>query len=177
MRIRSAFLALTALLATACTTTLETTFVPFDATGWRVGHAKDAGRGVGTITEFVRQGESIDDWSELITIQLIEDLKGREADEAVAELFEDQVTDYAHVEHGVIESDEWSVLYEWSIHDSAPHPDQHEIARMIEGEQGVHRVAYVKKGPRLADEERSRWIQLLRNAYVVKGETPIRPRE
>jgi hypothetical protein len=46
---------------------------------------------------------------------------------------------------------------------------------MIEGDMGMHRIAYVRKGPRLDAEERAAWIDLLRAAIVVFEGRPLRP--
>ena len=161
------------LLAAACETPVETVVVPFP-TGWKVGHELDLGAGLGTMEAWIPTDENIEDWSEIISIQLLEELQGRRVDELVAQIFADQKARYAHVDTAVIEEDEWSVLYELFQHDSPPHPDQHEVARMIEGNMGIHRVSYLRKGPRMSDEEREIWVGLLRRSFVeVKGE-PLR---
>ena len=94
--------------------------------------------------------------------------------EAVHQLFQLQNAKYSSVQHAVLEQDDFSVLYEWLLIGSDPHPDQHEVARMIEGHQGLHRVAYVHKGGRLTEAERAEWMDLLRSSKVILGSEPIR---
>ena len=135
--------------------------------------AQDAGRGKGTLTEWVRAGEEDADSDDLISIQFLEGRKGS-AIEAVHQLFQLQNAKYSSVQHAVLEQDDFSVLYEWLLIGSDPHPDQHEVARMIEGHQGLHRVAYVHKGGRLTEAERAEWMDLLRSSKVILGSEPIR---
>jgi hypothetical protein len=69
----------------------------------------------------------------------------------------------------IIRQDPVSVLYEWKISRCGNNPDQHEVARLLKGNDGVHRVAYVEKVNSLPASERERWIKVFSDAYVEKG--------
>ncbi|HYD58538.1 MAG TPA: hypothetical protein VEB41_16655, partial [Burkholderiales bacterium] len=68
----------------------------------------------------------------------------------------------------VVNQDSTSVTYEWSLSGCAGHSDQHEVARLLKGNDGVHRIAYVRKTPQLDAAERSTWLRAFANAYVEK---------
>ena len=159
----------------SCTTPLETVHIPGVTAGWKLGYSHDHGKGVGTISEFVPTDERISNWSQLISIQFLESMRGQEPEAAVAELQRNQRDKYANLEQAILHRDEWSVVYEWVLRDSPPHADQHEVARMIEGNHGLHRIAYTRKGPRLEEVERDEWVAILRDAQVVYDGEPIRP--
>lgn len=69
----------------------------------------------------------------------------------------------------IINQDSASVMYEWKIVDCASNPDQHEIARLLKGNDGVHRIAYTEKTKALSSVVRDKWINALTDAYVEKG--------
>ena len=68
----------------------------------------------------------------------------------------------------LIAEDPSSVTCEWSISGSPDHSDQVELARLLEGNDGLHRVAFTKKGADFSAEERKRWLEALAGAQVVK---------
>ncbi|MEL6431016.1 MAG: hypothetical protein AAFP22_03140 [Planctomycetota bacterium] len=164
-----------ALLTASCRTAVETTFLPMDSEGWRVGFRRDLGRRVGTITELVPEGQTVQAWSEMVTIQLVAGDGTEDAGSTASDLFAEQRTKYGDaVAHRVIAEDEHSVLYEWTLLAHPIHPDQHEIARLLEGNEGMHRVAYTHKYGELNDAERALWIERLSGAVVVLGDEAIR---
>ena len=46
---------------------------------------------------------------------------------------------------------------------------QHEIARFIKGNDGLHRVALTQKSEKISGNTRKQWLASLKKAYVVKG--------
>lgn len=69
-----------------------------------------------------------------------------------------------------IEEDERSVLYEWTLKGATGQDDQGGLARLIQGKDALHRVAYAYKTLPLAPERRENRLALLRDARVVQGE-------
>lgn len=159
------------LCSTACQTPLERAGVPMPEEGWSRVFQKDHGKGVGTIIEALPPGESLEAWTQMLTIQSLESLQGREALEVAEELLAEQKAKYGDVEQHILGEDEFSVVYEWLLQGHPEHPDQHELARLIEGNDAIHRVAYVRKGPRMELAERARWLEALRGTKLFfKGE-------
>jgi len=154
------------LLTSSCATTIETVYVPSDPSGWKFGAGSD--RLNQTIAEFVPSNESIDNWTRLLTIQflegekrspvtLMEDLKSRMQARCPGSYW------------GVISQDSLSTLYEWKITGCSDNPDQNEIARLLKGNDGLHRIAYTEKTRAMDAASRDKWITIFKDAYVEKG--------
>lgn len=158
--------ALLGIVISGCATTIETAFVPGDSSGWKLGHGSDRrGR---TIAEYVPHYESINNWSKLLTIQFLEG--ERSPPLAVMERLRSRIqTRCPGAFWSIIRQEPSSVLYEWKISGCPGNPDQNEIARLLRGNDGVHRIAYVEKVPNMTAAERDKWINAFSDAYVVKG--------
>ena len=63
-----------------------------------------------------------------------------------------------------------SVTYEWRIHSCPGQDNQTEIARILQGNDGLHRIAYTEKGDTMKPENREFWMKVLTKAYVAKGD-------
>jgi len=68
----------------------------------------------------------------------------------------------------IINIDQKSVLYERKLSNCDMHSDQHEIARFIQGEDGVHRITYSERVKELPAATRLDWIKKLTKVLVVK---------
>lgn len=164
---------LTATLVTlplcACAATpLETVFAPIDSAGWKVAHAADV-PGQGTIVERIPEGETLQTWSRMLTVQFLEG-EQRTPAEVMAMLEERMQERGGTLEWSVIHAEPLSVLYEWRLTEHPVHGDQNELARLLQGNDGIHRLAFAWKGAPLSAEERARWIADFEAAFVVKGE-------
>ena len=152
-------------LLSACATTLETVYVPAENKGWKVGSGSN--RAGGTLMEFIPTTESIGNWSRMFTIQFLEGERG--SPNTVMKTLESQMRARCPgAKWRVVNQDSTSVTYEWSLSGCAGHSDQHEVARLLKGNDGVHRIAYVRKTPQLDAAERSTWLRAFANAYVEK---------
>jgi hypothetical protein len=148
-----------------CSTTLETVAVPTDSSGWKLGAGSDRkGR---TIAEFVPRNETINNWTRLFTIHFIEGERSPPL-EVMRPLQAAMQKRCPGSTWSVLRQDALSVLYEWRISGCGNNPDQHEIARLLKGNDGVHRVAYVQK-PIIPEDERAKWLKALSEAYVEKA--------
>jgi hypothetical protein len=157
--------ALVCLVLAGCSTTLETVFVRADSSGWKLGAGSD--RPGQTIAEYVPRGESINNWTQLLSIQFLEGETSRPR-EVMRKLQTLMQTRCPGSMWDVVHEDSASVLYEWRITKCGASADQHEVARLLKGNDGVHRVAYVQK-PSIPVDERARWIKALSDAYVEKA--------
>jgi|HubBroStandDraft_4_1064222.scaffolds.fasta_scaffold749658_1 hypothetical protein len=157
-----------ALALVSCATQLETaTFHVPDGVGkWKAAFASERrGR---TLAEFVPQDESIDNWSRLLTVQFIEQ-QGLSPMESMAQLRATMQSRCPRSSWKIVQQDSTSVLYEWSIAGCGSNSDQHEIARLLKGNDGIQRIAFTRKGAELEPSEREQWIKTFSEAYVVKG--------
>ncbi|HSQ06878.1 MAG TPA: hypothetical protein VLM84_04195, partial [Chromatiaceae bacterium] len=67
----------------------------------------------------------------------------------------------------VIKRDKNSILYEWQIKNCPGSPDQTEIARIIQGNENLWRLAYTAKTTNLSKQKRKDWIESLLFANVT----------
>ncbi len=121
------------------------------------------------IVEFIRPGQSINDWSELVTIQFLEGNRSAPID-LMSELRDTMTQRCPNVVWVVLDERADSVLYEWVLQDCEGQDDQHEIARLLRGNDGLHRVAYTQKGPRLGSVTSAVWRNVFLGSYVMKGD-------
>jgi hypothetical protein len=159
------------LLLAACSTPLETVIVPMSSKGLKVGHAADV-RGRGTIVEYIPADEEIGQWRHLVTVQFLEGER-RSPEEMVREL-ENKARGYGGaLEWRVLERDATSLVYEWRLLDCGKqgpeYQDQCEIARLLRGNDGLHRVAYTERARAMDATARDAYLEAFRKAYVVKG--------
>src|SRR5689334_7513717 len=146
---------------------VETLFLP-DPETWVRANAQDDGHA--TLVEYVPQGQQLEHWRELLTIQALDDRLGPQAPRPVMDGLESQMRKRGgQLEWHVIEEDAQSVLYEWNLRGAQGVEDQGELARLVCGKDALHRAAYAYKQLPLAAERRSERLELLRKARVVKG--------
>lgn len=162
----------TALLALAflagCTTPAETLFVPLESANWSLAHEARGSmlEGRPGIREFVPVGEDLESWSRLLTVQNW-DGDRRAPWEVVSELRDAMLERCPDATWEVLEGGPDSVVYEWRIEDCGDHDDQHEVARMVRGNLGLHRVALTAKGGALDPELRASWLEIVGGAFVL----------
>lgn len=165
MRRQLALVAFAALLG-GCATALESVYIPADSSGWKLGYGSDR-RGQ-TIAEYVPSNESINNWTKLLTIQFLEG-ESRSPSAVMDSLKSKMQSRCPGAQWSVVSQDSVSILYEWSIKGCSPNPDQHEIARLLKGNDGVHRIAYAEKTSAMTQATREKWIAWFKDAYVEKG--------
>ena len=162
---RQYILILATLLTTGCATTMETVYVPADSAGWKLGYGSDHSNQ--TIAEYVPTNESINSWSKLLTIQFLEGVT--QSPSVVMENLKARRQALCPGSNwNVISHDNTSVLYEWKVVGCSGNADQHEIARLLKGNEGVHRIAYVEKTSAIDPVTRERWIKAFTDAYVER---------
>jgi hypothetical protein len=157
-----------ALALASCATQLETAIfqAPDGSAKWKAAGGSDRrGR---TLAEFVPRDESIENWSRLLTVQFIEQ-RDVSPMELMTQLRATMQNRCAGTSWRIVQQDPTSVLYEWSIAGCGSNPDQHEIARLLRGNDGIQRIAFTRKGAELEPSEREQWIKTFSEAYVVKG--------
>jgi hypothetical protein len=150
----------------ACSTMLETVYIPVQTAGWKF--AGGSNRSHATVAEFVPTGESIDRWSKLLTIQFLEQ-ETRPPIAIMETLKASMLSRCPGASWNVVKQDALSVLYEWKLASCPGNPDQHEIARLLQGKEGIHRIAYVEKTEAMDTATRTQWLNAFAQAYVERG--------
>jgi hypothetical protein len=157
-------------IAGCVSTPLEAIVTEQKLAGWKVGSQQDLGRGRGTIVELIPVSESIDKWQQLGTIQFFEG--ENRAPQVLMEALEERMKTRCptSTDWRVISEEPHSVTYEWRIHSCTGQDNQMEISRILQGNDGLHRIAYTEKGDAMTPENRELWMEVLRKAYVAKGD-------
>lgn len=135
--------------------------------GWKIGHETKLPN-QGSLTEFIREGDNINNWKELLTIQTFPTSWGGPLPEdtlnawkAIRERSCPAVTKW-----NIIGKDEKSILYEWQAKPCLGWPDQHEIARIIYGKYNRFLVRYTVKVYQMSPEDRTKWIERCLKAKI-----------
>lgn len=138
---------------------------PAAGTHWVTGNSKSI-EGKYSIIELVPKGETVHDWSELITMQNFAAVSG------TPEAHLDQLKTLREklcpgtTTWNVIAKDEHSILYEWKAKPCLGWPDQHEISKIIDGQWNRFRIAYTAKVKEISVEKRDLMIQSMSEATV-----------
>lgn len=132
---------------------------------WVTGNAYTI-EGKYSITELVPEGETINSWSELITIQNFASASGTPAQVLDQLMAIRERLCPGSTQWNIIQKDERSILYEWRAAPCAGYPEQHEIARIIDGNWNRFRIAYTVKLGEIRAEKRNSTIQYLSEATV-----------
>lgn len=141
--------------------------VHLDDREWEIGYkAKDDTQG---IAEFVLKGETIQNWTELVTAQTFFGLQKKAAAKDLAQaVIKDIKSICPDAICNIIKNGSKDLLFEWEIKNCPGQEDQHEISRVISGKEGIHLVHYVTKKLPLSPEKRNEWIKLLSLAALTK---------
>lgn len=120
------------------------------------------------ITEYLIEGDNIENWERLFTIQnfaLRPELGSpREFYDTLVEFREEECP--GTTSWNIIQQNEHSILYEWQSTACLGWPEQHEISRIIDGNFNRFRVAYTAKVDVLSPEERQEWLDRLSEAHI-----------
>lgn len=123
-----------------------------------------------TLAEFIRQGDDIDHWRELLTIQSFDakssgSASPEESLDAIKALREQRCP--GATRWNVIETRPDSILYEWQARSCQGWPEQHEIAKILLGKYNRFWIHYVAKNYQLPSETRSAWIKAFAESKIV----------
>jgi hypothetical protein len=135
---------------------------------WKKGF-EHGGRGQAYIVEFVPEGETVDNWSKMITVQnfTMKDVPNSSTPETLMnEVKAKMQSRCPGVTWNVIQKGESEILYEWRIENCSPNPDQHEVAKIMDGAVNRFVVHYVSKVKMLPEDERTDWIKRLQDAKI-----------
>ena len=139
----------------------ETVYVPLPQEGmkkWKLGLQKADEKKGSAVTRYILDSETTSNWTQLINIQF-KDTKLVKVESAELAMQEESARSQV-VNQKVHFQNPHDVLYEREFPTG-----EHEIVRLIMTKKGLHRVAYVKKGP-ITKEERIAWVQLLSKGMI-----------
>lgn len=135
----------------------------------KLGHQAD-GPGGYSIYEFTREEDDINNWQELVTIQNFSKTWGGTSPEDVVNSLKAtrEKECPGQTKWNIINKDENSILYEWQAKPCLGWPDQHEIAKIIDGQYNRFRLAYTAKTHQLPPDRWNEWINISLEAKVIR---------
>ncbi len=138
-------------------------------TEWKPAHSSDTKRSM--ILEFIREGDDINNWKELVTYQNFgRDGKASPEDtlNKLKALREKECP--GATEWNVIDKNESRVLYEWHAKPCLSWPEQSEISTIIVGRHNMFLLHYAAKVHELAPETRAQWIKRFSAASILSNQ-------
>lgn len=139
--------------------------------GWSIEQDRTQTPPKGTVfQEYVLKGETVQNWSELVTIQFFPELQ----DKVSLENFEqsnkaNMLKICSNVQWKTLSSNDKERVWEWSIKNCAGQSDQSEIARIIKTKEGIHVFHYAIKKSNFSDVDRKLWLNNL-NLIKIENE-------
>lgn len=146
----------------------EKPYFDFDGRNWKIGYKKANSQK--SFTEYVLEGETVHNWSELITVQEFAGLQERRTSEECMEFMKEEIAKLcSQVEWNVLNKNDKDITYEWKITNCLGQDDQHEIARIISGKEGIWVVHYATKKTPVSTERRQEWIKILNSVTLLES--------
>jgi hypothetical protein len=136
--------------------------------GWVKGYFAENRREQSEIMQFIRPGDDIHNWKELLTELSYGKPRGTHKPEEMLDRIKAQREKECpgSTVWNVIESDEKSITYEWHFQSCLDQPEQGEIAKILVGKRTVYFLQYAKKGKELSADERDTWVNWLGEAKL-----------
>lgn len=136
--------------------------IPRDEREWQVGYSNTEGNQV--ILEYVIAGETVQNWSELVTMQVISNVSpAYSADKFVTDIANQHKSKNpgcTTVSHKILASTPTEILYEQELADCAPYRDEYSIRKAIRGPRTLTEVSY-SKTTALSDNEKRKWAEIV----------------
>ena len=140
----------------------------FDDRSWKLGWSQNKDGGV--FEEYILDGETVENWSELVTIQFFPGLNKK----INIDIFEaSQKTELTSIcpsikWESISQSDD-ERIWKWTISGDPGQPDQSEIARLKRTEEGFHLWHYAIKRSPIPSEKEKVWLENLKSIKMIKN--------
>lgn len=137
----------------------------FDKPRWNIGFKQESDRG--SIFEFVSNNETVEKWTELVTVQFDTNLKSLSP-----EFFADSLRRYHTQMFGnkahfaVLRISNEDALITYQVAGQPGKEDEDTISRIIKGKSGLIFINYGVK-PQMSAEQRALGISMLENSYYL----------
>jgi hypothetical protein len=152
----------------------EKATIAFDGRSWKQGFHADAG--TRAITEYVLPGETVNGWTELVSVQTFPGAQERKTLAAIAGGFKDKLQkECPDALWRVLKESQDELMYEYRTTGCRGWDDQHEIAKLMMGRSAIFRVSYTNRRLPLHDEQRARWVALVGSGRVEAEVEPVVP--
>lgn len=142
--------------------------LPGDLPGWKLGHKQRDRLNHSVFSELILETEYISNWSKKVSLEFYD--KNQMDPEAFMLRLKSKMARFCkNIQSRVLDKQADSIMYEWRIKDCKRYPDQHILARIIRGKEGLHRVAYIEKTRDISPDNYRQWQKKLLGAYLEAG--------
>ncbi|GAA0588598.1 hypothetical protein GCM10009001_00590 [Virgibacillus siamensis] len=138
---------------------------------WEVGYSKLGKERL--IFEFVHNGETVQNWIELITVQYFSYKttlfsSSKKYAEALMQYLNKQVKNgNGNMKVNYLQASKQETFFEFMVTDAKGWNDQHELERLFLGEDGIWILHYVIKDEfPMNEKRRKKWFEILKNVEV-----------
>jgi len=151
----------------------------FDGRKWGVGHENI--KATRSVVEYVLEGETVENWTELVTLNTIYTPSGQEIEMTPTQILKASIIDRLKkqcpsLKWDVIQEGEKTVLYEWIIVDCPTviggkkfDYDEHEIGKILIGKH-LYFLTYATKKIPVSQDRREKWIEILSSSALVEDD-------
>lgn len=141
---------------------------PKDDRDWQQGHSD--GEGNRFLLEYVLPGETVQDWSELVSVQVLSnaslDLSAAGFVESIAAAHQAAAPRCADVRHEILESGPTEVLFRQALSKCAPLRDEYSVRKVIRGPRSLTEVSYARTSDFDA-VELTKWTEIVSRARIM----------
>jgi uncharacterized RDD family membrane protein YckC len=131
----------------------------FDGRKWIVGH--EDGNNEQTMTEHVLDGESVEDWSEMVTVEEYFGMQDQVTSKQFMKFMVDKVAVVCPgISVGINRESDREIIYDWEVINCANIGNQYEIARIVFAQDRIFVMRYSTKF-RLSDEQFVHWVNII----------------
>jgi hypothetical protein len=149
----------------------EKPVIAFDSRTWRQGFQQDIG--TQAITEYVLPDETVNGWTELVSVQTFPGAQETTALASVVGVFKDKLLkECPDALWRILKESQDEVLHEWKTTGCRGWDNQHEIAKLMKGKSAIYRVSYANRSLPLEDEKRAQWVELVGAARIEEEAGP-----
>jgi hypothetical protein len=144
----------------------EQVSVVFDERTWRLGSMDLPG--VQQPKEYVLPGETVDNWTELVTTQSMPGYQERTTADGTALEFKQKILKRCpNATFTVLQEGKTDFTLEWQTTGCKGWDNQYEVSRFITGKTAMYRVVYTNRKLPIPDDTRRKWIDLIGKASLA----------
>lgn len=138
----------------------ENVALNLDGREWELGYsAKNDTQG---IQEYVLKGETVNNWSEMVTVQAFFGLQLKTTpEEFMSSMIKQLKESSPNLVWSVISKSGKDIMFDWKVTNCPGEADQYEIDRAISGSEAIWFLHYATKKLPVSSGKRDEWIKLL----------------
>ena len=136
---------------------------------WNLAYQAAAPNGA-IIEEYTPFGQSVHDWRQMFTWQYFPEWPAHATPRSImGELKDLRMSRNPDTEWKIITQTYDSIVYEWKVSDEPGVGAYYEIARIVQGADGIHMFRYATKSASVSLHDRREWARTLKNIDSVSS--------